>query len=849
MSSKKVLVLALAIVASMSLACLMPIEPVMAAGRKGPRTEYLLMKFFTNPEECYTQLKLGNIDLMLWPLTKDQYQDAIEDPNIILGPVTENGMYEFDLNCNETIDTYPGVISPTSQPAFRRALALLTDKWYVVQSIAGGFATRMDVPVVVNAPSWINTSCVYPNFDWEYDPTRAAEILDAAGFVMGPNGVRVYPTNVTVHDAPHVGEDVTGPPYVWTLGLPAIKIERVMGVLEGGHWYTNLEYTFDPGTNNVIVGGVTLEECTYLWIEYRTPHSKAGEDLDPIIFYARSDHLLRLKAGEMLKAEMKDIGIPVAFYALPSGGCYPPVMGERNYHIYTGGWRLGRFPTSLFFLYHSIWWMPWGYNYVNPPVPRPAGAVISAIDPNLDVALRDIYYAKNIPEAIVAAKKAQGIYEGLVPNIPLCASKSFFAWRSWLLGVCNMMAYGPENTYTFMNAYKATTSPEPNTIRAGWNQPPLALNILFSSWVYDYAVLDRMFEGGQAVNPYDLATDQAWIVQDWGVDSWVDPEDDLTKTKVTYWIRKDVHWTNWDGSYKRQFTVDDIIFSNMFVYAFDDGWHWDNVMDIHHIRKVDDLCFEIYFVDESYWFQYAGNYPYLPKDEWLAIFGTQTIYTEAGANYGPCDHLIIPDLPVAWVEYVKVDGTFLQPGVDYDVEFTKIGTQYCANDIHFLTSVSGNLEIKYWQITGDPHGYFPGSDTDWQSTFYSIGPYNMIEYVMNEYALLKRNPYYFLETPPLGEIDWMWWWGDLDSSRPAPQHPEGPRTGYFLIDIYDVTFANIAYDNQGMWEPDPLWVPGADLAPSYTTPYPEYGGLIDIYDVTTVNINYDTQFGTTPLDP
>jgi hypothetical protein len=106
-----------------------------------------------------------------------------------------------------------------------------------------------------------------------------------------------------------------------------------------------------------------------------------------------------------------------------------------------------------------------------------------------------------------------------------------------------------------------------------------------------------------------------------------------------------------------------------------------------------------------------------------------------------------------------------------------------------------------------------------------------------------------METPPLGEIDWMWWWGDRDNTRPAPDFPAGPRTGYFLIDIYDVTFANIAYDSQGMFEPDALWVPGADLAPSYTTPYPMYGGLIDIYDVTTVNINYDTEFGTTPLSP
>ncbi|RLI44585.1 hypothetical protein DRO69_07040 [Candidatus Bathyarchaeota archaeon] len=875
MDSKKILALSL-VTALLFIAGLIPINPVRAQ-EKGPRTPYLYMKFYETPEDCYSDLKLGAIDLMLWPLTADQYYDAIDDPNIVLGPVSENGMFEFDLNTNETIPTYPGVISPTSQADFRRALALLTDKPYLVNDVLGGFATRMDVPVVVNAPSWLNTSCVYPNYDWEYDPAAAAARLDAAGFVQGstPNPdydpgfpgsaeyMRVYPENVIVHDNPHVGTEVTGPPYSYTLGLTATEIVRVMGVLEGEHWYTSLSYSFDPGTNTLTVDGVTLEECTYLWIEYRTPHPKAGQDLDPIIFYSRSDHLPRLKSGEHLATNMKKAGIPVDYRALPASGCYPPVMGDRDYHIYTGGWRLGRFPTSLFFLYHSMWWMPWGYNYVNAPCPRPTPG-ISCVDPNLDVALRDIWYAENMEVAIVAAQKAQSIYETCAPNIPLFCSKSFFAWRTWLLGVCNMMGYGPENTYTFMNAYKASGAPEPDRIRVGWNQPPEAVNIMFSSWVYDYGILDRIYEGGQAVNPYDLSTDQAWIVQDWSVSTWTDPDDELEKTKVTYWLRKDIYWvTPVTGEVVRQFTTHDIAFSNMFSFAFDDGWNWDNVMDIDHMNIVDDFCFEIYFVDISYWFQYSGNYPYLPKDEWLTAqpagaanpFCEHATYSELGASYAVGDDLILTGELIAQVENVTVDGVALEEGVDYWVRQNATGA-YSFNRIYFNTAVSGDLEINYWRIIGDPHGYFPGSDTDWETTTYSIGPYTLVEYVTGSHALFMKNPYYFLETPPLGEIDWLWWWGDRDASRPAPQHPEGPRTGYFHVELTDVVYACMGYGGQGYMEPDPpgppepppFWVPGADLAPTYTSEVP-YGGLVDIYDLTTVLINYDTQFGNTPIAP
>jgi hypothetical protein len=873
MDSKKILAFSLALMTLLLVVGLMPISPVKALG-KGPRTPYLYMKFYTLPEDCYAALKTGDIDLMLWPLTADQYRDAVKDPNVILGPVSENGMNEFSFNTNETIPTYPGVISPMSQVDFRRALALLTDKFYIVNDILGGFATRMDMPVVVNAPSWLNNSCVYPNYDWEYNPAAAAARLDAAGFVQGSTDnpyydsgfpgsarkIRVYPETVIVHDAPVVGVDITGPPYSWRLMLPATEVLRVMGLLEGEHWYTDLAFSFDSGTNTVTVTGVTLEDESYLWIEYKTPHSKAGENLDPIIFYARSDHNPRLKAGEHLCANMRKAGIPVEFKALPSSGCYPPVMGDRDYHIYTAGWRLGRFPTSLYFLYGAIWWAPWGYNYVNAPIPRPAPGTVG-VDPNLDVALRDIYYAETMNDAIVAAQRAQGIFEKVLPTTPLFCAKSYFAWRNWLLGVVNMMAYGPENTYTFLNIYKAVGAPEPDRIRVGWNQPPQAVNILFSSWVYDYGILDRIYEGGQAVNPYDLATDQAWIVQDWAVSSWTDPDDGLEKTKVTFWIRKDVYWVRpVTGSVVRQFTTHDIAFSQMFSFAFDDGWNWDNVMDIDHINIVNDFCYEIYFIDISYWYQYSGNYPYLPKNEWLTAkpagatnpFCEHAKYTEAGANYAAGDDIILVGDKVAQVENVTVNGVALEEGVDYWVRQNATGA-YSFNRIYFNRAVSGNLEINYWRIIGDPHGYYPGSDTDWQTTTYSIGPYTLVEYVKGDHALFMKNAYYFMETPPLGEIDWLWWWSDRDSTRPAPGYPNGPRTGFFHVELTDVVYACIAYGGQGYMEPDPpgpplpppYWVPGADLAPSYTTQVP-YGGEIDIYDLTTVLINYDTRFGNTP---
>jgi hypothetical protein len=116
--------------------------------------------------------------------------------------------------------------------------------------------------------------------------------------------------------------------------------------------------------------------------------------------------------------------------------------------------------------------------------------------------------------------------------------------------------------------------------------------------------------------------------------------------------------------------------------------------------------------------------------------------------------------------------------------------------------------------------------------------------VTTDWTVFKRNNYFFLQTPPLGEVDMYWWWGARDTSRPLG----GPRMGKMTVDIYDVTFSTVAYGSSGYMEPttSPPWFPGADLAPTYTPDVP-FGGLIDIYDVSTILVSYGTDWGIPPV--
>jgi ABC-type transport system substrate-binding protein len=805
------------------------------------------------------------------PLTAQQYAIAITDPNILVSPVLENRMFSFDLNCNETISAYPDAPSPTSYPTFRQALALLTDKPYIVNVTWGGFAYRMDVPIPANAPTWLNTSVVYPHYPWECNFSRALMWLDSAGFVEGdtPNPyydpeipgstehIRTYPIYEPRHDNPHVGTDVTGPPYKWNVTyaivdpvLDNIEIKIFDGALQeyrlavyGVDWtYRDLGHLIGPYCTETYIEvtvDTAIPECRYIWINYNTTNPKATEDLDPIIFYAEPYRSEMLSTATHFSQLLRQIGIPVNFIPLYFVTPKHPVISDRNYHIYAGEHLLSRYPTDMYTTYHSSWWFPNGSNYVAPPCPRPSPGP-SIIDPNYDLYLEQVYYANSIPSAIAASKKAQGIHVMEVVNIPICCPKSFYAWRSWLLGVVNEMGYGPINDYTFLNAYKATGAPEQNTIIVGMLAPS-SLNILFAKSSNDYTILDRIWPKGQTVNPYDIGRDQPWIVQDWTPTTWVDPDDGLTKTACIYWLRKDVKWVEpVTGNYIRNFTAHDVEFSNMFLYAFPDSAHWINAKDVDHIEIVDNYTYVVYFSSESYWFQYAANYPYLPKYEWGALFCTNTTYTELGAHYSAGDSLYLTGSLVAQVKNITVDGALF---TDYWVRFNWGWVSACsANRIYFLSDVSGDLVVNYWNITGDPHGYYPGESMgyDWTDTFFSIGTH------VGDGGLLKRNDFFFLETPPLGEVDWYWWWGPRDTTRPLG----GPRTGFFVVDIYDVTFATVSYGSTGYLEPTvfPPWFPGADLAPTYTPEVP-YGGEIDIYDVSTILVSYGTEFGRTPLDP
>ena len=733
-----------------SYSSLFPAEAQM----KGPRGEDLILRFHSGIEGAYQALKNGSIDILGYEITKDLYGDAVNDANIALAPAVDLGMYEFDINNNCTIPSYPGIRSPTNYQGFRQAIAYLVDKDYIVENSCGGFAERIDQPISAGHKGWGNKSMWYPNYPYEYDPQAAAEILDAAGFLQGTS------------DNPY----------------------------------------YDP---------------TYLGSTQKLRiHPDTGVTMPDLKICARSDDLRRLDAGDQLTANMRKLGVPVNELREDMSQLYDMVMGDFNYHVYTGGWSLPRFPPDyLYSFYHTDGWYPYRLNYVTG---LDCGGFPNY--PKLDQLLEDAAFALTHEDAVKYTKQALGYFTEECITIPLFSARSYWAYSIDILGVVNKDTVGLDNGYSFMNAYKASGEP----LTYGIKHAPNAMNQIYSDWYYDSQCLDRMtLYSGIDVPPYDLSVDlphacMHGYIKSWTMDTWFDPDNGETCAEVTQTYRSDAWFVEpQTGNRLENVNMTHHYASIWYLYQISDCWLNPTVADIKTIRIVDPYTIEIYYAFPCYWgIAYEGS-TYIFSFNW---FGKGSLSTMVSANHtadGTTGYLSCSD-DVFWVIEAKVDNTILTLGVDYDIYGAYDGHTSEADVRIINPAYFGELvEITYLAV-GNPYGYTAGG-LPWQDAFEGAGMYYATEFTPGAGGslTLKRNPFYWMETPPLGEVDFV-----------------RKSNGCYKIDIFDVVIAASAYGSQGTAVPDRNWVPGVDLAPA--------GGQINIFDIITITSKYGTEWDCDP---
>jgi len=398
--------------------------------------------------------------------------------------------------------------------------------------------------------------------------------------------------------------------------------------------------------------------------------------------------------------------------------------------------------------------------------------------------------------------------------------KAYKAYKN-LLGTVNA-----DSMWTFINAFNAIDPSFP--IKYGLSNAPEMLNPVYSVQGQDWQVLNRIYEPFIVQNPYNPTVDQPWLAKDWDVGTWIDGNE--TKIKVTYWFKEGVSWIRpLSGEILAPFTTNGYEFNCWYYFQTPDAIDHEIYSSIHHIKIVDDYQVEIYFDEKAegmYWWPIPQPYFRLYAPAWkrepLAYNVTASFHV--GTNITTPGPLPLPyqevGAPVEVIE-IRADGTPLQPHHDYEIIKGQI---WILINLPFCTTV----EVNYW-ARGEAYGYYPGG-LDWTEILIGTGPHYLIDTIpgVGGYALFSANPVHHLETPPLGEVDWRWYWEGTTK----------PRSGYFKIDIYDVVIAATAYGSQGYGIPHPRWFPGADLAT------PEC--IINIYDIVVICGKYGTKWGIDP---
>jgi len=188
----KKLILSLLVLLSLVATSFIIVSPVRSQEVMGPRSDYLLIKIYYDPTTENWALDRGEIDINDWPLSKEWVDRWITRPEeITLRDYAEIGMFEFDINnqrwptgCPEHRTFDPNCEKCLMAREFRRALAHLVDKERIISEVLKGFGYRLDTPVPFPAlAGWTDYAALEEEgLIYNYDPEKAAQILDAAGF-------------------------------------------------------------------------------------------------------------------------------------------------------------------------------------------------------------------------------------------------------------------------------------------------------------------------------------------------------------------------------------------------------------------------------------------------------------------------------------------------------------------------------------------------------------------------------------------------------------------------------------------------------------------------------------------
>jgi ABC-type transport system substrate-binding protein len=606
----------------------------------GPRADKIQINMYQNELAEFTALELGQIDMTDWPVDAAHYGPwttpgmngpGYQDRIAVVDTGPEFGLFLLDMRMDNRSQIASGVPNPAynskngnpmANVALRRAIASICDRDFIVNTIISG-----GHPPALGSALYTDLSLAYgvqPD-GWGHPELNPAGALAQWCYVL-----------------PNSSANVAG----------------------GLAWLAAAGYTYDP------VADATKDPTGYQFT---------------IELYYRIDHTYRSRiATEIIipylqAAPPNGLGMRGNLVALGrnSAGCRLDVMAGKKGHMYTGGWGLTIDPDHLYYLFHvDGYWHPGrppnymyypgdgdtytvpsdGWHYTGFPSKYGwTGSGLDFSDPDKTYNTGDeiwmnpnnywsweMMIATTEARAKFCALKSQEFLAYYVCGVPLYASKSYTAFhrtytgaeapytgQNWM-GVVNQKGLGVwsiasmYNMHTENNEFGDGTM----TIRQGFRQPTMSLNPLYAEWVWDWYVMNNVYDGMITANPYTLSNVQN-LAAEWDISTW--DNSGATCTKITFNMRHDLNWS--DGT---PLTSSDVKFtwggpevtgsiSNLLAKKGYPPTYWSsNIADILSVATPDPYTVIVYLDVYGYFglHSMSGFNIVLPEHIWKPIIET-----------------------------------------------------------------------------------------------------------------------------------------------------------------------------------------------------------------------------------
>jgi ABC-type transport system substrate-binding protein len=505
----------------------------------GPRPNQILCKIYGNYPAEYLAFKAQEIDLMDWPLAAgdyDELENHLDPTHALYNSVgyKDFGVWEIDINNQQY---------PTDLISVRKALSYMIDKRFFINTYIGAtVAVKADSPSE-HLAGWYNPYC-----DDLYNIVTRNTVIPFPNDL--PDFAAAYALLVADLGPPHT--DPENPAYVTWL-WPEKPIDP--------HGYVNLP-------NHLLV-------------------------------FARSDDPNRAALGAFIKTTL-EVDMPAALlaqglprarihvdlYTVPKAECKREVMCEYRYHLYTGGWGLTRDPDNLAFCYASYQcWKPVCYSPNDP----------CYMNPLFDEAWDNAEAQPTAALAVPYVWECQKILMDDAAIIPVWLTAGYKAYLSTWDGVVSMAGRGPHNTWTLMDAHLSAGTGAGDTLRYGFVNDAVSLNPVHGNFVWDWYVMENIYDTLISFNPYDVSEDIPWMASGWEIGTW----DGGLKTKLTFHLRSDIYWQDVPAKADRKYgilpggatgvpvTTKDVAFSIISIRDNPDGWNQFLVADVGKVEIND----------------------------------------------------------------------------------------------------------------------------------------------------------------------------------------------------------------------------------------------------------------------